>query len=186
MDAYNSQFRFYVRNAADTVRTAQSSNIGPDGTWHHLVAVCDQANGVLSLYIDGALNATGAIVPGEGLLGPLPVYSPVLTSIGSRMQNSSDGNFLNQLTYAVVDEVAIYNYALSSNQVAAHYSAAAGPTVSLTIRWSSGSLPLSWPQGTLLQASNINGSWTPVSGAAPPSYSVTPTATRMFYRVQVR
>ena len=115
-------YRFCIRNAANTfVRTAQSTNVGPDGTWHHLVGVCDQAHGSLYLYVDGALNATGATVPGEGIQGPLPSTGPVLTSIGSGMTSSTDTSYSYQLTNAVMDEVAIYAYALSSNQVAAHY-----------------------------------------------------------------
>jgi hypothetical protein len=133
LDVFNNgHYRFFIRNANNTfVRTAQSPNRGPDGNWHHLAAVCDQAHGSLSLYVDGALNATGATVPGEGIQGPLPSTGPVLTSIGSGMVNATD-NYSYQLTNAVMDEVAIYNYALSSNQVAAHYLAAGEPPSILT------------------------------------------------------
>ena len=86
----------------------------------------DQANSILCLYVDGALNATGTTVPGEGIQGPLPSVGPVLTSIGSGKTSLTD-NYSYQLTNAVMDEVAIYAYALSSNQVAAHYAAAAEP-----------------------------------------------------------
>jgi hypothetical protein len=133
LDVFNNgHYRFFIRNANNTfVRTAQSTNRGPDGTWHHLAAVCDQAHGSLALYVDGALNATGATVAGEGIQGPLPATGPVLTSIGSGMVNPTD-NYSYQLTNALMDEVAIYAYALNSNQVAAHYSAASEPPIILT------------------------------------------------------
>jgi hypothetical protein len=133
LDVFNNgHYRFFIRNANNTfVRTAQSTNRGPDGTWHHLAAVCDQAHGSLALYVDGALNATGATVAGEGIQGPLPATGPVLTSIGSGMVNPTD-SYSYQLTNALMDEVAFYAYALNSNQVAAHYSAAAEPPRILT------------------------------------------------------
>jgi hypothetical protein len=133
LDVFNNgYYRFYIRNANNTfVRSAQSTNAGPDGNWHHLAAVCDQAHGSLYLYVDGALNATGTTVPGEGIQGPLPSTGPVLTSIGSGMTSPTD-LYSYQLTNAVMDEVAIYNYALSSNQVAAHYSAAGESPLILT------------------------------------------------------
>ena len=134
LDVFSSgHFRFYIRNANNTyVRTAQSTNQGPDGAWHHLAGVCDQANGNLYLYVDGTLNATGTTVPGEGVQGPLPLGSPVLTSIGSGMTSSTDTNYGFQLTNALMGQVAIYNYALSSNQVAAHYLASGQPPRILT------------------------------------------------------
>ena len=146
LDIYSSQFRFFVHNAQNPVGTiAAYSGIAPDSHWHHLVGVCDEANSLLSLYVDGALTATGAMVPGAGILGPmaLPGGGPVvLTSIGSRLQNSTDiYSYLLQLSNAVVDEVAIYDYALSSNQVAAHYSVAALPAI-ITVQPSPVSLEL--------------------------------------------
>jgi hypothetical protein len=128
LDSYGGHFRFYVHNAANNAtRTAQSSNLGPDGTWHHLVAVCDEAGGSVRLYVDGALNASGTMVPGEGLLGPLPVSGSVLTSIGSRMSSSTDANYSNQLINGKVAQVALYNYVLSPSQISTHYLTAAEP-----------------------------------------------------------
>jgi len=57
---------------------------------------------------------------------------------------------------------------------------------SVTLSWqpSGTNLVLSWPFGTLLQAANLDGPWTPVPGAAPPAFTVLPL-TQMFYRVRV-
>ena len=56
--------------------------------------------------------------------------------------------------------------------------------VNLTYSRSGSSMELTWPYGTLLQATNVNGPWT-VNGNASP-YNVTPTGPQMFYRVQVQ
>ena len=79
IEVYGGLFRFFFRNAANNgTRIVTSPNLGPDGTWHHLVGVCDQANGAIRLYVDGVLNATSTTVPPEGLLSPLPASGPIL------------------------------------------------------------------------------------------------------------
>ena len=121
-------FRWRVRDAGGNPY-GPTSTVLPDGNWHQVVGVCDQANGMLSLYIDGALSATTTFPVGAGTLAPLPDINgnPVLTSIGSRMSANTDTSYSLQLSNSVVDEVAIYNYPLSSNQVAGHYTTAAMP-----------------------------------------------------------
>ena len=48
-----------------------------------------------------------------------------------------------------------------------------------------GGFELIWQAGTLLEADSIDGLWTPVPNAAPPSHHVTPGAGNKFYRVQL-
>jgi hypothetical protein len=43
---------------------------------------------------------------------------------------------------------------------------------------------LTWPMGTLLQATNVTGSYVPVTGAVSP-WPITPSAAQMFYKVQL-
>ena len=101
-------FRFFVRNSATTIFSVNTSVL-PDSNWHQLVGVCDQANGRISFYIDGAAAGTAAITPGTGVLARNSNF-PV--SIGSRAASSTDGNYLNQLINTSMDDVAIYNYPL--------------------------------------------------------------------------
>jgi len=54
--------------------------------------------------------------------------------------------------------------------------------INMTVSRSGSGLQLTWPYGTLLQATNVTGPWT-VNGNASP-YSVTPTGPQMFYRVR--
>ena len=47
-------FRFYLRPNGQNTTFQASSSIVPKGNWYHLVAVCDEANSNLSLYVNGA------------------------------------------------------------------------------------------------------------------------------------
>ncbi|HPY30234.1 MAG TPA: hypothetical protein PLT00_06715 [Verrucomicrobiota bacterium] len=46
-------------------------------------------------------------------------------------------------------------------------------------------LELIWQAGTLEQADEVNGQYTPVPGAVAPYYKVTPGAVRKFYRIKL-
>jgi hypothetical protein len=109
--------RFSVRNAAGTSYGASSTKaIESDGLWHHVVGVCDEANGHVYLYLDGTLIASNAIPAGSGLLA-----STTPLSIGARQSGNFNGTNYDFQLDADVDDVAIYNYALSPAQVQAHY-----------------------------------------------------------------
>ena len=56
--------------------------------------------------------------------------------------------------------------------------------IKMTLARSGAGLQLTWPNGTLLQATNLNGPWTVNANASP--YNITPTGPQMFYRVQVQ
>lgn len=110
-------FRFFVRDAAGGVHAATSSMAPNDNNWHHVVAVCDESGGQVSLYVDGVLAASGAISAGNGLL-----ESSSSLSIGSRQ--SGQGTAYDNQFVGSIDDVSIYNVALNSNQVVTHYLAA--------------------------------------------------------------
>jgi hypothetical protein len=84
----------------------------------------------------------------------------------------------------LVDEVAIYNYALSASRIAQHYSVAInGATpVTLTIVRSGSNVIITWSSGTLQQASFITGPWTDVVATSP--YN-TPAIGQKFFRVKL-
>jgi hypothetical protein len=79
-----------------------------------------------------------------------------------------------------IDEVAIFNRALSQNEVL--QLATAAPQ--LTIQPSGANLQVTWPYGTLLQANSVNGPWTTNVNTSP--YTFTPTGTQKFFRVQAQ
>ncbi len=111
--AGNHAYRFFVRDSGGGAKLANSS-ITPNGTWQHLVGVCDQAKGLVILYVNGVSNTSGTITAGDGLLS-----SANAVSIGSRQ--SGTGAYDLQFN-GWIDEVAIYNYALPAARVAAHYA----------------------------------------------------------------
>ena len=116
-------FRFSMR---DALRQAHNCNskVLPDGQWHHLVGVCDEANAFLGLYIDGQLAATATTAPIQPGDGALASTDPMV--IGSK-RSSSTATSYNAQWNGLIDEVAVYGYALSSNQVISHYVASGKP-----------------------------------------------------------
>jgi len=109
-------FRFFVRDAGGAARLATSS-IVPNNQWYHLVGVCDQPNGVVRLFVNGTNVAQGTLAPNTGLLG-----STATVSLGSRQAGL--GTAFNNQFAGFMEEVAIYGYALSTNQIVTHYRAA--------------------------------------------------------------
>ncbi|MBU6402225.1 MAG: immunoglobulin domain-containing protein, partial [Verrucomicrobia bacterium] len=119
-------FRFFVRDAGGSVHAATGS-VGPnDNAWHHVVAVCDEIDGQINLYVDGVLNAGGSIGATNGILA-----STTPLSIGSRQ--SGNGTAFDNQFVGSVSEVAVYDYALSSSQVLAHYYAS-GVAPAITVQ----------------------------------------------------
>lgn len=106
-------FRFFVRDAAGATH-GYTSTVNLDGTWHHVVGVCDQPNGAVSLYIDGVLAGQGSITPGSGILASTHVMS-----IGSR-RSSATTNY-NYVFVGNMNDVAVYGYALSAGQVLSNF-----------------------------------------------------------------
>ena len=56
-------YRFTMRDANNNLRTASTSTNLPDGKWHHLVGVLDEAHSNLCLYVDGVKVATTSCRP---------------------------------------------------------------------------------------------------------------------------
>lgn len=115
-------FRFFVRDALRQTHNCNSTVL-PDSLWHHLVGVCDESSGSLSLYIDGRLAATAAVAiqPGDGAIA-----STEPMTIGAR-KSASTSTYYNDQFNGQVDEVAVYDYPLSAGQILNHYTAAGTP-----------------------------------------------------------
>ncbi|GEM_PF-964831 len=117
----NHRYRFFVRDAAGNTHGGSSTILPSPGSWQHLVGVCDESNGVVTLYVNGVVAASGAVSAGAGLLATTRHMI-----IGSRPSNSTTNVNNNQFVGAIND-VAVYNYALSASQVVAHYVSAGVP-----------------------------------------------------------
>ncbi|HTV41732.1 MAG TPA: LamG-like jellyroll fold domain-containing protein [Candidatus Sulfotelmatobacter sp.] len=171
--------RFIVRDASGNVYGA-ASGFALDGNWHHVAGVCDEAGGHVSLYVDGVDVTNAPITSDVGLLSTTASSEPGanLVSIGSRTTNKSATSFSSQFV-GTIDEVALYNYALSQSQVAADYQAGAVSSVNtqptnIVYSVSGNQLTLSWPQdhtGWMLQAQTnglsvgLSNNWVNVTGS---------------------
>ena len=100
-----SKFAFGVGNPDTTIFSTTSIN---DGQWHLCVATRQQATGIIKLYVDGSLQATGVgnrnslTASGKLLFGAI----------------ASGGGYFN----GSLDEVRIFTCVLSSDEIKAIYS----------------------------------------------------------------
>jgi hypothetical protein len=78
------------------------------GTAHHVVTSWDQASGMASIYIDGELDNSGLIGSGA----PIDTDNPIFLGFDNREPGVG----------ITLDEVAIYDYALSPERVADHFA----------------------------------------------------------------
>jgi hypothetical protein len=99
------KFAFGVGNPDTTIVSTSPIN---DGNWHEFVATRVQATGVISLYVDGNLQATGT-----GNVNALNASS--ILKFG---QIASGGGSFN----GSLDEIKIFNRALGNNEVTALYN----------------------------------------------------------------
>lgn len=124
--------------------------------WVHLVGTYDGSN--WNLYRNGVLLASQA-----SAIGSLPVIDAnwAVGATGEGWADNYSGG---------VDEVAIYDKALTPSQVASHFVAGAAGTANLTIvPAGAGKVTITWPAGTTLQSSTtVAGGYAPVTGATSP------------------
>jgi hypothetical protein len=118
-------FRFAVCDEYLVVEHAAVSSVVPDGLWHLLVGVCNQNNQTISFYIDGTNAASTTIPANQGIF-----ICDVPAAIGSRHTfNFNHDNTPIQFK-GVLNDIAIFNSALSGSQVATLYRSAIGPVAS--------------------------------------------------------
>lgn len=196
----STAFRFTLRNAAGTEYDARSAVV-PDGHWHHLVGICDEANGLIELYVDGVLAATN--YNGSGPAPQSGLFEDTeLMSIGNADTSSVGAGTYYAQFIGSIGEVALYNYPLTASQVLADYQAATAGTVTINpnptnivFAVSGNQLTLSWPSdhtGWQLQAQTnalsvgLNTNWVNVAGSTTTNELVMPISPAngsVFYRL---
>ncbi|MGW0084547.1 LamG-like jellyroll fold domain-containing protein [Streptomyces sp. NPDC003393] len=102
---------------ADTARTITTVHSYNDGKWHHVVAT--QGSNGLKLYVDGSLRASNPHTTGNQ---PSTGYWRVGGDNLDGWANKPTSRFYT----GQLDEVAVYDKALTASQVLAHYTAGAG------------------------------------------------------------
>jgi hypothetical protein len=137
------------------------------GNWVHLVGTYDGTT--WRMYRNGT-NVANAVTA----VGALPV-------INGDWAIGATGNGWADAFAGLIDEVAIYNYALSTNQIRGHYNAGVAQP-RLTITRSGGNVTVTWPYGALYQADNVTGPWTAVPANPVSPYTVPANLAKKFYR----
>jgi len=189
LDLFGNAFRFFVRDAYGVVHGPTSTVVPAVGQWYHVVAVWDGANGAAHLYINGADNADSTgIATGVGLQTATTTNTTLpgaaLVNIGARTSSETVTNYDSQFK-GLIDDVAIYNYALSSNAVAAHYQAGTflPPETVFITNPGGGQVRLNWSFGTLQGATNAAGPYLDINNATSP-YTISATNAQQYYRVR--
>jgi hypothetical protein len=149
-----------------------SSTIGSvDSNWHFYAGTYSPVTGIRNLYVDGVLAATQT---GQGPLSPSFASRLV---IGAR-DNGGDnvGNYFNGKIYGV----RIYKTDLSEAEV----NSFPRPVPVFVGRpvLNGNKLVLTWAGGSLLQATNVTGPWTP-TGATAPYTNIISAAPQMFFKL---
>jgi hypothetical protein len=118
---------------------------------------------------------------------PYPL-APGVFSTDWHLGNVDDDANVNQTFTGLIDEVAIFNSALSSNDIVELYTAAtSGTTVpqGLNIQRVGSSVVVTWTTGTLLTAPAASGPWTTNSAATSP-YTNSITGSQKFFRLRIQ
>jgi hypothetical protein len=153
-----------------------------DGMWHHFAVTFNRTNATALTYLDGdQVNSTSI-----ASIGTFDTTNSI--SIGQ-----DPTGLYPEAGSADLDDLAVWRRALTPLEVyelnysGAHFGAALdayGP-VKLAVVISGGSPVVVWQAGTLLQSDTPAGPWSPVAGATPPSYPVTPGSGTKFFKVQL-
>ena len=147
---------------------------GPDavpGKWTFLTGTFDGTN--QCFYVDGQMAGAANTNFQPNTQRPF--------RLGAGATESAGDDYFNGDT----DEVALFDYALSAEQVQKHYQAAfvAPVAAQFSIQPMGPNLMLLWPTGQLEQAEALAGPWSPVTGASSP-WLVLPSAPAQFFRLR--
>ena len=135
-------------------------------------------------------TATIYMMNTNGVQSATHTYNHAFQSFGSPVVIGTDSASAQSRAFTgIMDDVAVYNTALSQNQLQDLYDASAGiqPPVIMQITHSAGAVQISWNPsvGVLLQSTNLTGPWVTNAAAVSP-YSVAPTNAVEFYKVRVQ
>ena len=152
--------------------------------WYHLVVTDDGTN--FNLYINGVLAVAPLPVAGADFIpngdginqdGTAGITSGLGNTVLGQRTDAAFNTFQGNM-----DDTAIYNYALTPQQIKLHYL----DTVNLTIAQSGANVILNWPTGALQQSTNVAGPYLNVGGATPPFTNAVSGSSQKFYRVKVQ
>ena len=148
------------------------------GNWVHLVGTYD--GGSWNLYRNGVLAASAGASTGSLMV------SNANWAIGARGRWKNGGGYplngLDRQFQGAIDEVAIYNHALTPDRVLAHYNESKQP-LTISVSNPGRQVTLNWVLGTLVHSTNVAGPYQTVTNASSP-YHPLPGPTHDFFRIQ--
>ena len=125
------KFAFGIGNPDTTIASATTIN---DGNWHQCIASRQQTTGLLKVYVDGALSATGHASRNTLNSSTRLLFGAI----------ASGGGYFN----GSLDDIKIFTSALSDQEVYALYNSTvhspAAPPTNLTAAGANGQVQLSW------------------------------------------
>ena len=148
-----------------------------NGAWT-FVALAIQPTSATFYLNDGTGMQTAANVAAHAAV---PFSST--TYVGWDDNYLSTGDTSSRRFAGLIDEPMIFNRTLSPDEINSLYVASL--TAPLGIVRSRGDIILSWPEGILQQAGLVTGPYTNLTSVTSP-YTNHPSATRQFFRVQMR
>jgi subtilase family serine protease len=160
------EFSFDYSPNGSSGPVAQWAGSFTNGQWLYLAGTATRSSA--TLYVNGVL-ITNAIGPALGSSG-----QTIRMNIG-RLAHSGYDAFNGKL-----DDVRIYNRALSASEVQQLFMLAQPP--GLSIGFTGSNLALVYSNGVLLQATNILGPWVTNTAASP--VTVPPANPAMFFRIK--
>jgi hypothetical protein len=145
--------------------------------WHHVVATVSGTNGWV--YLDGGLD-------GSGIVGNIPVNT-LDVYIGLAHPGRGSGFWFN----GHIDDVRIYNRALSASEVQQLYAYESGPRVNFVKAFTVDAYNLSAGSNYVLEASSDLTNWTTIEDGISSTGSFTNTIywrvddwNKLFFRLQ--
>jgi hypothetical protein len=181
----DNQWQFNTGHKTTGVRGLAGGAV--DGDWHHIVATYDDTLLIKSLYVDGQLVAMenpplNTYAPNVGWgadnMDPPPTDTGIARTVIEDRYLAQGAYFWGDL-----DEIVIYNYALTPTQVASHYAIAGPPLLGIT--QAGGSVTVQWNKGDLWAAPDLtSGDWTKVDDATSP-YTVPATGSMKFFQARM-
>lgn len=153
-----------------------------DGSWHHLVHTFNRPAGEGITYLDGVKVSTVGI----------SVLDDIDSGNNFNIGQDPTGQY-NEAATNYVDDLAVWKGRVltASEAYSAYYVGKSQGNsfdvispITIETTSVSGTNYIVWQAGTLRWADDLSGPYTPVPGATPPYYQVTPTGIQKFFRVQ--
>jgi uncharacterized membrane protein len=113
---------FYIDTGATGARALTVNNLIPSNTWTFIVGIYNHSANTATVYVNGSLATNNGTYSTTGSVTP-PVDSSYNTLIGSDSAGDSNAWWNGSL-----DDVRIYNRALSADEITANYNSTNSPS----------------------------------------------------------